>query len=166
MKLRTLTIVAIGALTLAGCSAEVDPEGTTPDDSPTVEQSQAPTESNAPEEAPAEETPAEEAPADDVPAEHAAALASAQSYIEMSGFSKAGLFDQLTSEYGEQFPEDAAQYAVDNLDVDWNEQALRSAESYREMDMSNAAIADQLASEFGEQFTQEQADYAVAHLDD
>lgn len=30
--------------------------------------------------------------------------------------SKKGIYDQLTSEYGEAFPADAAQYAVDNLD--------------------------------------------------
>ncbi|MCQ9299542.1 Ltp family lipoprotein [Staphylococcus hyicus] len=33
--------------------------------------------------------------------------------------SKAGIYDQLTSEYGEQFPDEAAQYAIDNLDADY-----------------------------------------------
>lgn len=32
--------------------------------------------------------------------------------------SKAGIYNQLTSEYGERFSAEAAQYAVDNLN--WN----------------------------------------------
>ena len=82
-------------------------------------------------------------------------------------FSKAGLLDQLTSEYGGQYPEDAAQYAVDNVVVDWNEEALEAALAYREMmGMSNAGLHDQLTSEYGDQFTDEEADYAIANLPD
>lgn len=33
----------------------------------------------------------------------------------MMHMSKGGIFDQLTSEYGGQFTEDAAQYAADHL---------------------------------------------------
>ena len=33
--------------------------------------------------------------------------------------SKAGLYDQLTSSAGDQYPEDAAQYAIDNLEADY-----------------------------------------------
>ena len=81
--------------------------------------------------------------------------------------SKAGLYDQLTSEYGEQFTPEAAQYAVDNVQADWNANALAKAKTYREMAaMSPAAIRDQLTSEYGERFTAEEADYAIAHLDD
>ncbi len=39
--------------------------------------------------------------------------------------SKEGLYDQLTSEYGEKFSDEAAQYAMDNLEVDWNKNALK-----------------------------------------
>ena len=80
-------------------------------------------------------------------------------------FSEAGLFEQLTSEYGSKFPEHAARYAVENVKVDWNQQALLAAISYREtLAMSNDAIWDQLVSEYGSQFTPEQADYAIANL--
>ena len=80
--------------------------------------------------------------------------------------SKAAIYDQLTSEYGEQFPAEAAQYAIDNLDVDWNANALKTAKNYQEtMSMSKAAIYDQLISEYGEKFTAEQAQYAVDHLE-
>ena len=83
----------------------------------------------------------------------------------MMNMSKAGIFDQLTSEYGDQFTDEAAQYAIDNIEADWNANALASAEVYQEgMAMSPAAIRDQLISEYGDQFTEAEADYAVANL--
>ena len=68
----------------------------------------------------------------DVSAEYRAALRSAQTYSDMMHMSKAGLYEQLVSEYGEKFPEDAAQYAIDNLDADWNGNTLAQAENYSE----------------------------------
>jgi ATP phosphoribosyltransferase regulatory subunit HisZ len=80
--------------------------------------------------------------------------------------SKAGIYDQLTSEYGEQFPADAAQYAIDNLEVNWKENALKKAQEYAElMSMSDADIYDQLISEHGEKFTKEEAQYAIDNLE-
>ena len=80
----------------------------------------------------------------------------------MMHMSKAGIYDQLTSEYGEGFEADAAQYAIDNLDVDWKKNALEKAKSYQEsMSMSKNAIYDQLVSQYGEQFTAEEAQYAI-----
>ena len=79
--------------------------------------------------------------------------------------SKAGVYDQLTSEYGEKFTAEEAQYAVDNLDVNWKENALKKAKVYQEtMAMSPSAIYDQLVSEYGEKFTEEEAQYAVDNL--
>src|SRR5699024_10317296 len=68
----------------------------------------------AAEEAPAEEAPAEEAPAEDVPAEYTSALTSAETYADVMHMSKQAIYDQLTSEF-DQFSEEAAQYAIDNL---------------------------------------------------
>jgi len=80
--------------------------------------------------------------------------------------SKAGIYNQLTSEYGDNFPEDAAQYAVDNVEADWKANALASAETYYEMmSMSKQGIYDQLISDYGDQFTDEQAQYAVDNLE-
>lgn len=108
----------------------------------------------------------DDAPKDDVPAEYLNALKKAKSYSDMMHMSKAGIYDQLTSEYGEGFEADAAQYAIDNLDADWNENALKKAKSYSEtMYMSKAGIYDQLTSEYGEQFTAEEAQYAIDNLD-
>jgi len=71
---------------------------------------------------------------------------------------KAGIYDQLTSEFGANFPIEAAQYAIDNIVFDWKENALKKAQLYADtMSMSDSAIYDQLISEYGEKFTAEEA---------
>ena len=103
---------------------------------------------------------------DNIPTEYKSALRKAKSYSDIMNMSKAGIYKQLTSEYGEKFTPEAAQYAIDNLEVDWKENALKKAKSYQEtMAMSPSAIYDQLISEYGEQFTPEEAQYAVDNLD-
>ena len=99
--------------------------------------------------------------------EYQNALKKAESYSKMMHMSKKAIYNQLTSEYGEKFPADAAQYAIDNLDADYKANALAKAKTYQQtMNMSKTAIYDQLVSEYGEQFTAEEAQYAVDHLDD
>ena len=100
-----------------------------------------------------------------VPTEHKNALRKAEIYANRMHMSKAGIYDQLTSEHGEKFSPEAAQYAMDNLEVDWNKNALEKARSYQDsMAMSPDAIYEQLTSEYGEQFTPEEAQYAVDNL--
>ena len=102
---------------------------------------------------------------DNIPTEYKSALKQAETYSEMMHMSKAGIYDQLTSEYGGQFTAEAAQYAIDNVEADWKKNALESAKSYQEtMSMSPSAIYDQLVSEYGEQFTAEEAQYAIDNL--
>lgn len=101
----------------------------------------------------------------DVPAEYKSALKKAESYSNTMHMSKQGIYNQLTSENGEKFSAEAAQYAIDNVKADWNANALAKAKSYQEtMNMSPSAIRDQLTSEYGEKFTAEEADYAIANL--
>lgn len=108
-----------------------------------------------------ESKPAEPA----VPTEYKNALRKAEQYSKMMHMSKQGIYDQLTSEYGEKFPAEAAQYAVDNLKADYNANALEKAKQYRDtMAMSNDSIYDQLTSDAGEKFTPEEARYAVDNL--
>lgn len=108
----------------------------------------------------------EEKAENDIPTEYKSALRTAETYISTMAMSKAGLYDQLTSEYGEKFTAEAAQYAIDNVDADWKENALKSAQTYQEtMAMSPAAIYDQLISEYGEKFTEEEAQYAIDNLE-
>ena len=104
---------------------------------------------------------------DDIPTEYKSALNKAYDYSNIMHMSKAGIYEQLTSEYGEQFTAEAGQYAIDNMTADWNANALAKAKSYQNtMHMSKSAIYDQLISEYGEQFTKEEAQYAIDHLDD
>lgn len=94
------------------------------------------------------------------------ALKSAQNYVDLMPFSEKGLYDQLTAEYGEQFPAEAAQYAIETVDVNYNAEALESAKNYQEtMPMSDSGLYDQLTSEYGERFTAEQAQYAIDNLE-
>ena len=103
---------------------------------------------------------------DNTPQEYKNALKKGQSYADTMYMSKQGVYDQLTSEYGEGFPAEAAQYAIDNINVDWKENALKKATSYYEdMAMSKDGVYEQLVSEYGEQFTAEEAQYAVDNLD-
>jgi UTP:GlnB (protein PII) uridylyltransferase len=94
------------------------------------------------------------------------AYGSAKSYLSFKGFSRAGLLDQLTSEYGEGFPAADAEFAVARVEaeggVDWNAEAAEAAKSYLEFTtFSRQGLLDQLTSEYGEQFTPEQAEYGV-----
>lgn len=101
----------------------------------------------------------------DVPRDYSNALSTANRYLSIMDFSYAGLYEQLTSEYGEKFSPEAAQYAMDNLNADWNAEALGSAQNYIDiMPFSYAGLYDQLTSEYGEQFTPEQAQYAVDNV--
>lgn len=98
--------------------------------------------------------------------EYKNALKKAQSYCENLHMSKQGIYEQLTSEYGEDFEKDAARYAIDNLECDYKANALAKAKSYRDnMSMSKNAIYDQLISEYGEEFTKSEAKYAIDNLD-
>ena len=81
---------------------------------------------------------------------------SADSYVEMGGFSRTGLIKQLKFEG---FSKADAAYAVRAIDVNWNKQAAKSAESYMDMGgMSASRLRQQL--EF-EGFTAAQAAHGV-----
>lgn len=93
------------------------------------------------------------------------ALKKAETYSETLHMSKKGIYNQLTSEI-EGFTEEDAQYAIDNLDVDWKQNALEKAKSYQQtLSMSKNAIYNQLTSEI-EGFTEEEAQYAIDNLED
>lgn len=91
------------------------------------------------------------------PVSQQSAVRAALDYLEMSGFSRSGLIEQL--EY-EGFSTEDATFAVDNITVDWNVQAARSAAAYLEMSgFSRSGLVDQLLYEG---FTPAQAQYGVA----
>lgn len=98
--------------------------------------------------------------------EYKNALNSAKNYQEILPMSKAGLFDQLTSSAGDNYPEDAAQYAIDNLKADYKENALKAAKNYQDiLPMSDSEMFDQLTSDAGDKYTEEEAQYAIDNLD-
>ena len=90
------------------------------------------------------------------------ALESAEGYLDYSAFSRLGLIDQLSSDYGEGFAVADATWAVDQTHADWKAQAVKSAKGYLDMSSySRQGLIDQLSSPYGEQFTVEEATYAV-----
>lgn len=102
---------------------------------------------------------------DGISREYKAALNKANFYANNMNMSKKAVYEQLTSEYGEIFPKDAADYAIENVKSDWKENALNKAISYQQdMNMSRKSIYEQLISEYGEKFTKEEADYALKNL--
>lgn len=73
------------------------------------------------------------------------AIAKAESYLDLTGFSRQSLIDQLEFE---QFSTADATFAVDNVSVGWNAQAARKAESYLELTaFSCQGLIDQLEFE-------------------
>ena len=90
------------------------------------------------------------------------AVRSADSYLKVSGFSRQGLINQLSSEFGDQYNVRDATVAVDSLSIDWNKQAARSAAAYLKMSgFSCRGLIDQLSSEYGDKYTREQATYGA-----
>jgi SOS response regulatory protein OraA/RecX len=84
------------------------------------------------------------------------AIGSAESYLKFSAFSREGLIDQLIYE---DYSKADAEYAVDALDPDWNEQAAKSAKSYLDYSsFSRQGLIDQLIYEG---FSKAEAEYGV-----
>ena len=85
------------------------------------------------------------------------AIGSAKSYLDYTAFSRTGLIKQLEFEG---FSTEDATFAVDNVDVDWMEQAAKAAQNYLDFSsFSKQGLIDQL--EF-EGFTSDQAAYGVS----
>lgn len=171
--MRTPMAASLSALTLAfalaACSVPAEP---VVDEAPSTETTSAPaakpkdTQKKA--EEPTKEEKAEPEPTKEAKAEpeltesQQQAIATAQDYLDFQAFSRLGLIDQLSSEYGDAFPKKDAEFAVDSLDVDWNEQAAKAAQEYLDYDsFSRQGLIDQLSSKYGDQFTVEQATYGV-----
>lgn len=105
---------------------------------------------------------AEPDPADNLTGPQKNARRNAESYLSMAGFSRQGLIDQLSSDYGNGYSVADATAAVDSMTVDWNEQAARSAQSYLNMTgFSCKGLIDQLSSDAGNKYTREQAEYGA-----
>lgn len=97
------------------------------------------------------------------------ALETAEEYAQLY-MSKNMIYDKLVNGLGEmftgemRFTEEAAQYAVDHLEWDWNENAVMSAKAINTyMYYSEANMRDELLIEGG--FTEESVNYAIEHAE-
>ncbi len=85
------------------------------------------------------------------------ALESAKDYLAFTAFSRKGLIDQLEFEG---FSNADATFAVNELSVDWNDQAAIAAEEYLDFtSFSRSGLIEQLIFEG---YTREQAEYGVS----
>jgi hypothetical protein len=90
------------------------------------------------------------------------AARSAKQYLNMAGFSRRGLIEQLSADAGNGYNVTDATAAVDSLTVDWNEQAVRSAKQYLDMTgFSCSGLIEQLSSDAGSKYTTAQARYGA-----
>lgn len=90
------------------------------------------------------------------------AVRSAQQYISIQGFSRNGLIEQLSSDYGDGYNVSDATVAVDSMNIDWNKQAVRSAKQYLSIQgFSCKGLIEQLSSSYGDKYTQSQANYGA-----
>lgn len=143
----------VGALALSMCVGGGDETASTPEPLSSSSSSQA---ANLPAAA------TEPTPDDGLTGPQRNAVRSAEAYISMSGFSRQGLIEQLSSDAGDGYSVADATAAVDSLNVDWNEQAVRSAKNYLEiMGFSCNGLIDQLSSDAGDGYTKSQAQYGA-----
>lgn len=90
------------------------------------------------------------------------AVRSAKQYLSMTGFSRAGLIEQLSSDAGDGYKVADATVAVDSLNADWNKQAERSAKQYLDMTgFSCKGLIQQLSSSAGDRYTKDQATHGA-----
>lgn len=90
------------------------------------------------------------------------AARSAKQYLNLSGFSREGLIDQLSSDAGDGYDVADATAAVDSLDVDWNANAVRSAKQYLNLSgFSCKGLIEQLSASAGDKYTESQATYGA-----
>jgi hypothetical protein len=90
------------------------------------------------------------------------AVRSAEQYLSMKGFSRDGLIQQLSSDYGDGYNVADATAAVDSLNNDWNKEAVRSAKQYLSMrGFSCKGLIQQLSSSYGDKYAVSQATYGA-----
>lgn len=91
--------------------------------------------------------------------EYANVVKTAKNYLSFMAFSRKGLIDQLVYEG---YSQESAEYAVDNIGADWNQQCANKAKDYLEfMSFSRDGLYQQLAYEG---FTDEQIQYGLSQV--
>jgi hypothetical protein len=117
--------------------------------------------SRAPSQADTTPSPAAHAAPQYTPEQHQAVEA-AEQYLQMGGFSRLGLIQQLDSSSGNGFPESVAKFAVRHVKVNWDRQAAEAAKGYMQQGgFSYSSMVQQLDSPYGNDFTYRQAVYGA-----
>ncbi|MBM6404158.1 Ltp family lipoprotein [Phycicoccus sp. CSK15P-2] len=151
-----VAVLVVGGSALSANGTESDAvDATTSASSSASTEDDAPADTDAAPEAEAEAEPAAEEP-EPKPVEPKGttaqrnALRSAEGYLDFKAFSKKGLIEQLSSEYGDGYDKADATWAVEQLEVDWNEQAVRAGQEYLDLQgFSRSGLIEQLSSEYG-----------------
>jgi hypothetical protein len=160
LKTAAVAAVAAGALiaTLTAC-APADSEGTAADRAVASEEAKKADKAAASEDKKAEPT---KKAAPKMTKAQKNAVGAARNYLEFAAFSKKGLIEQLSSDAGDGFAKADATFAVNYLDVNWNQQAVKAAKNYLDISsFSRKGLIDQLESSAGDGFTHAQAVYGV-----
>lgn len=118
---------------------------------------------------PAPSSPAAATPSPAAPAapqyspEQQQAIEAAKQYLQTGGgFSRLGLIQQLDSSAGNGFPRAIARFAVNHINVNWDQQAVEAAKGYmQEGGFSYSGMVQQLESPDGNDFTYSQAVYGA-----
>ena len=98
-----------------------------------------------------------------IPTEEISALGRARILAEGEFLSKNSTYEQLVSEEG--YSNSSSIYAVENLDIDWKQNALIKADLFNStLDLSKKEIYNRLISST-EKFTAEEAQYAIDNIE-
>ena len=98
-----------------------------------------------------------------IPTEEISALGRARILAEGKFLSKNSTYEQLVSEEG--YSNSSSIYAVENLDIDWKQNALIKADLFNStLDLSKEEIYNRLISST-EKFTAEEAQYAIDNIE-
>ena len=149
----TATIIGVATMGLVGCGGKSDNKTA---DASSEAKTEAVTQTKVVTEA---TTPAPTTAAVSASKKHAIKIASDN--LQYSRFSKKGLRDQLKFQG---FSEDDAAYAVEHINVDWNQQAAKKAEHYIDsspFSFSHSQLVRQLELEG---FTNEQAEFGTTSV--
>lgn len=161
-----ITLGIIGALAIVGSLASPPKHSMSPSAAASDVEGNSTVIASEPTAAPEKLSPAVE-PQESTPSvglfgPQANAARSAKQYLDMTGFSRRGLIEQLSSDAGSGYDLADATAGVDSLTVDWNEQAARSAKQYMDMTaFSCSGLVEQLSSDAGSKYTEAQARFGA-----
>lgn len=102
--------------------------------------------------------------------EYEKVLYHAINYSDILHLSKAKIYDKLATESDNQFSINSINYVLDNINVDWKENALNNAKDYINKNNENGTLSKEfiyylLISEYGGKFTEEEAQYAIDNIE-